>query len=301
MKHKGISGNVYNHAEAGGYLSYFLYPDVKVFIDGRMGILYPYDFSRNEYILASNYPERFQPLLANYSFDYILAPNDLAWCSLLRTALLSGRFELVCSDIGYTFLAKTEKPNKLSQVLYRETDLLTAETVEQMKLDLENSDGDLDGIQELILQFYDLYLKQGSQALSSPQMTPYYIYPILTRCAIRLADRDGNHQLGLALLKRLPRLGENDYLYLIRFHLLAGNIEQAEDCIRVLEQYYKTNELFIKTETLAEELQIYLKSIDFLKSPETIPFEALETMCQGTAYNQSWLDHLKREKEKRAL
>ncbi len=299
MKHKGISGNVYNHAEAGGYLSYFLYPDIKVFIDGRMGILYPYDFSRNEYVLASKYQVFFQPVFSSHSIDYIMAPSDLGWFPLLRTALLSGRFEVVCSDGVYTLLAKTEEPNIFSQVMYREIDLLSQDSVNQMKLELENSDGDLDGIQHLILELYELWLKHGSRALNTPDLAQYYSLPILTRCAIRLADIDGNHQLGLALLKRLKRLGENDYLYLIRFHLLGGNIQQANNCIRTVERYFKTKDLFIKTEALAEELQFYQKCIDFLKSHEKNAIERLKSLCKSRTYYSLFLDHLKREQEKR--
>jgi len=70
IKEKGIQGPVFNNFDIGSFLIYQLYPQQKVFVDGRPEA-YPADFFKNTYIKMQDRPQKFQQINKKYNFNYI--------------------------------------------------------------------------------------------------------------------------------------------------------------------------------------------------------------------------------------
>jgi len=88
-----ISGKMFNEYGDGGYLIYRLYPQQKVFIDGRAD-MYGDDFM-NEYLAIINGAAQWQENFEKHSIDYAVLPRDVP----LRQLLLAvGTFKLVYDD-----------------------------------------------------------------------------------------------------------------------------------------------------------------------------------------------------------
>lgn len=81
MRREGIKGNIYNEYVFGGYLIY-MYPEVKVFIDGRTPTVYsPYFFWKSR--LAED-PGRWKRLSDEYGIDIALVGQETRFCGRLQ-------------------------------------------------------------------------------------------------------------------------------------------------------------------------------------------------------------------------
>lgn len=90
IKTKKIQGNMFNHYNQGYFLSHALYPQVKIFIDGRPVILFNPAFFFVYTLGVSG--ERFDVLENSYRFDMVLIDRE---APLFRTLLKSTRWKLV--------------------------------------------------------------------------------------------------------------------------------------------------------------------------------------------------------------
>lgn len=100
MERHGMKGRVFAPTRgANAYLSMRLWPEVKIFIDGRVPQLFPTDFA-DEHAAASD-PRRFVELAVRYDFDHVVIPGGLLsrvgrhWGKVLQQ---SGGFRLVHFD-----------------------------------------------------------------------------------------------------------------------------------------------------------------------------------------------------------
>jgi hypothetical protein len=89
----GLQGRMFNTYHYGGYLIKQLYPQQKVFIDGRTE-LYGQEFVR-DYLNTSNGREGWDATIDKYSIDYAIVSNDEPIRQLL---LARGDFHLVYQD-----------------------------------------------------------------------------------------------------------------------------------------------------------------------------------------------------------
>jgi len=93
IKTKKIYGNMFNHYNQGYFLSHALYPQVKIFIDGRPVILFNPAFFFVYTLGVSG--ERFDVLENSYRFDMVLIDRE---APLFRTLLKSTRWKLVYAE-----------------------------------------------------------------------------------------------------------------------------------------------------------------------------------------------------------
>src|SRR5690606_35747609 len=98
---KGYQGKIFNYYDIGGYLIYGLSPQSKVYIDGRTGILYDYQFYEryknsllNESVLSEE--------LNKYEIDFAILPDSYDMTQALYS---TGLFGVDYADRGY-FLFK---------------------------------------------------------------------------------------------------------------------------------------------------------------------------------------------------
>lgn len=70
IKENNISGNVFNNFDIGSYLIWQLYPEQKVFIDGRPEA-YPAEFFSNVYKPMQSKPEVWEKLSREYGINYV--------------------------------------------------------------------------------------------------------------------------------------------------------------------------------------------------------------------------------------
>jgi hypothetical protein len=91
--YSGLKGRLFNTYHHGGYLIYRLYPEQKVFIDGRAD-MYGDAFIQEYIAIASGQPG-WKERLNKHKIDYVITPHDAA---LSRLIVESGEFRLVYED-----------------------------------------------------------------------------------------------------------------------------------------------------------------------------------------------------------
>ncbi|HET6220743.1 MAG TPA: hypothetical protein VFE11_01205, partial [Dongiaceae bacterium] len=99
----GITGRMFNSYGFGGYLIHRLYPQQRVFIDGRADMYG--DAFVNEYINISEGQPRWAQLFDKYQIDYVVCTPNAPIRQLLLTR---GDFRLVFQDEASSVLVKNE-------------------------------------------------------------------------------------------------------------------------------------------------------------------------------------------------
>jgi hypothetical protein len=107
LKREQLQGRMLNDYGSGGYLVWELYPQVKVFIDGRAG-LYGNDFVKTYFAAAAGGPS-WRRLMDEWQFDYALLPVALPLTELL---LAEGRFEERYRDGKFIVLQRPESSTR---------------------------------------------------------------------------------------------------------------------------------------------------------------------------------------------
>lgn len=101
-----LSGPILNDYAAGGYLIWRLYPDRKVFIDGRYTPYPPRVFADYQRIVGMG--EGWLQLLDGYRIQTLLLRNPQA--GIAQALVASGRFRLVHQDEDFGVLVRSEVP-----------------------------------------------------------------------------------------------------------------------------------------------------------------------------------------------
>lgn len=103
IKSTGINGRMFNSYNFGGYLIYRLYPEQKVFIDGRAD-MYGDDFV-NEYVKIAKVQPGWEKAFDKYNIDYVIIGLNEPLTQLLR---VRGDFRLVYADDHHAVLVRNE-------------------------------------------------------------------------------------------------------------------------------------------------------------------------------------------------
>jgi len=109
-----LKGNMFNDYSSGCYLIWRMYPERRVFIDGR-NTVYGVKFIENSYRRVLLYPGEFEGLAERYSINYIFLQHEMANTGELMPYLYSsGQWALVyCDDIACIFLKGTRENQDL--------------------------------------------------------------------------------------------------------------------------------------------------------------------------------------------
>ena len=105
LKNNKIRGNVFNPYYMGGYLSYILHPDCKMFIDGRFEH-YSRQVNGDYYHILSGSSD-FMTLIRHYQIDYLFLPHECD-SEELESALEKNAFPKIYED-RLTRIYKVEK------------------------------------------------------------------------------------------------------------------------------------------------------------------------------------------------
>ena len=114
IKKNKITGRIFNNYGHGGFLIYELFPDQKVFIDGRAD-MYGDEFIW-EYLEITNGREDWKELFDKYMIDYALVDTRAPISQLLQ---LSGGFAPVHEDNGHILLLR--KVQKYEHIIEQNT------------------------------------------------------------------------------------------------------------------------------------------------------------------------------------
>ena len=109
LKSHAIHGNVMTPFHCGAYVSWSLYPDVKVSLDGRYEVAFSEDVM-NAHLQFYEAKEGWQSVLGLYDHDLILVPQDAAVRKKIcsdKACLIDG-WNLVYQDDAYAILAKND-------------------------------------------------------------------------------------------------------------------------------------------------------------------------------------------------
>lgn len=109
---KKLQGPVFNNFDIGSYLAFRLYPQEKVFVDGRPES-YPASFFQNEYIPMQQDPKLFAQLSKKYKFTTIIFSHtdQTPWAGqFLETIVKNSKWKIVYLDPSIIILTRKESP-----------------------------------------------------------------------------------------------------------------------------------------------------------------------------------------------
>ena len=113
----GLTGNMFNDYEYGGYLLWRLAPDIKVFIDGRgmdPEIFSDYDKINSASSLRSNGKQEYQLFLEKYQIDYVVQQvyrGDGSVQPLMKALLTQSQWQPIYQDNFVYILARATVQN----------------------------------------------------------------------------------------------------------------------------------------------------------------------------------------------
>ena len=147
---QGYAGNVINHYNVGGFLVYSLYPEVRISIDGRTGILYDYDFFVEQKHWLQN-EEALKQAAEKHDVNYLIVDNSLAYS---RVAHDSGIFQLDYVDTYYSLYVRDQGNFPLSSYVYNRPYCWQDKLVSDIRKELDTS-RELDGMTPYFIKFLD--------------------------------------------------------------------------------------------------------------------------------------------------
>lgn len=109
-----LSGPIFNNFDIGGYLIYRLYPEERVFVDGRPEA-YPASFFQKEYIPMQENPELFKKLADKYQFQTIIFPHtdQTPWgMTFLKWIIRDPAWKLIYADDYAVILVRNTPENQ---------------------------------------------------------------------------------------------------------------------------------------------------------------------------------------------
>lgn len=115
FKEQNLKGPIFNDADIGSYLIYFLYPQERVFMDNRFADAYSIFFTRDTYLKLMENEDSWQKMLQKYSFNAIFfynyddTPNAR---SFLRRRMNDSSWSLVYIDNFAVILVRNIPENQ---------------------------------------------------------------------------------------------------------------------------------------------------------------------------------------------
>ncbi len=131
IKKLNLKGKMLNDMPVGGFLLFHLWPDVKIAIDGRINILYPFHFLEYHKLAGENMVA-FKAFMEEYDFDYIYSSNTALFGNFIYLGLASGKYKIKYQDKGITLLSREESPLRASAVAYVNPDCIYKSDIPQI-------------------------------------------------------------------------------------------------------------------------------------------------------------------------
>ena len=125
MRVNGLRGNVYTPLWWGSYLTWELYPEVRVALDGRNVTLFaPETVTANFHFYADERPDRETPW--RYATDFLLVPGDTPGIDAIRA---DGRWTVLFEEPDVILFGRSEDRELLGRRERGEWKMPTGERV----------------------------------------------------------------------------------------------------------------------------------------------------------------------------
>lgn len=143
VKRNNIQGSVFNNFDIGSYLVWQLFPDQKVFVDGRPEA-YPPEFFEQVYKPMHRDEKKWQEMVGKYGINYVFfAHTDLTeWAEEFLTRIFKDEnWPLVFLNDSIVILLKNTETNRAVIEKYKITEQNIKEMLPQMLEKLDKNDG----------------------------------------------------------------------------------------------------------------------------------------------------------------
>jgi hypothetical protein len=230
MKSAGRKGRIFNEYELGGYLIYHLAPDSEVYIDGRTGILYPFDhyLKMQE---AGNSPDILKSEIEKYDIDYFIMRNTADDASLMADA---GPMKLDFADVRYFLYSRHDANFPTSGLLWGRPhcwkksmiDDVAQERAKAIQLLPEASP--LHALLDVASSFTDY---EDKKALVAKLTEMKNAMDSVKRFAGYRAIEIGQNDLAIQLFNKVDSKNPKDFLAISLANLHAGETDQAEQTL----------------------------------------------------------------------
>lgn len=246
IKAENLRGNMFNHYNQGYFLSQQLYPQVKIFIDGRPVILFnPAFFFVYSLGVAG---ERFDVIENSYGFNMVLIDRD---APLFRTLLKSSRWRLVYAERVCGLFIRNEPglaDLRELKVSWVNGDVFPMSGDERKKAvslidDLQKKSGENSLLLYVLSQIYwmDGRRDDALSALERAQAyDPEFLLPYVKRCEYLCGLSKVREALGV--ITRASYVFPEQPLVLLkqsRCYMLLGNERKAWSLMERYMMYYR--------------------------------------------------------------
>jgi len=230
---KHYEGNILNNYAVGGFLIYSLYPQARVFIDGRTDILYDVAFFEKYQRVITNSDE-LKAAVAEYNIDYIVNRNSPDYNNVIYK---SEMFALDYMDEGYSLYKKGSANFPISGFIISQSGCWASKYKNAMQSELYTSKN-IQGITSVLTEFQDNVLRYEN----SPQKNLYIQKFVRKQTGSAIDVRFMAYQaLGLKeyklsekLFLTLPFSQAKDYLARAFILLSAGKYQEAANILKII-------------------------------------------------------------------
>jgi len=220
-----LQGNVFNVYQMGGYFLYRLSPEFKIYIDGRTGILYPFEHAmRHQDALKS--PSVFREEVERHDIDFSVTE------ALQTNAELMAKvgFELDFVDVSYALFRRQDGKFPSLGTLWARPNCYDPASAPRLKAELLRSQQILPNLAATrpLERIVSGYMESGDKArflaayetntLASVASTRFYAYRALA---------NGLFELALAQLNRLTLPAPKDKLAMVFAQWRSGDEQGA--------------------------------------------------------------------------
>ena len=222
-------GNVFNNFNLGGYLTYALSPDYKIFIDGRTNILYPIEFYKH-YLETISDISVLENDIRKYDIKYAVVTNTpRAHHYFSNTDMLTINF----ADENFILFSKDNKTafpvaSKLTLYPMCWNDRLSKQAQEEIFLS-ENFFSSKQYLIKEILEVLKKYLSQENNAASIDKIRPETLSSDSSkRLAAYLTLKTGKYEAANSFYRSIEKKKDNDLLMLSYSSTMLEDYSSAE-------------------------------------------------------------------------
>jgi len=246
MKKNKSGGNIYNEIGEGGYILYQLSPDFKVYWDGRINMLYPFEFVNKLVKANKSYPVLFRKIENLYSIDYIILKNNPKTYFIITE---NNRFKLDFIGEYYSLYSKDKNNLNFSSKLSL-FPVCWNPQINQLIESKDNLSKIILGNNSRIKKFLNIINKYEKNQDKNAFFNKRYISTLTENSEKRLvaymALKLERYDSAIYLFSNLTDQNNMDRLMLIESYAKNKQFKKAEDIISILLSKEKSNILKLK-------------------------------------------------------
>lgn len=233
LNSNGSGGNIFNQFRYGGYLTYALGSNYKIFIDGRTNILYPVEHLEKYDVLLHN-PSLFKDFFLDSNIRYIFYSLDpYIYSYFLKT----GGFQMDYFDSNFMLLSRTNPHFPVTGLLKLKPACWTSEMKDDIHIEIDrlklisHSNNELTNI----LEFLNSYFSYNNRTDYLQQLIIENIhYYSIIRIATYMAIEQNEKVIAINLLGKIKKRIIQDFLLAAHLNSELDNIDASLRVIRLI-------------------------------------------------------------------